>query len=446
MKTISCLFTSAVVFSLCFVSLASAVPSTHTVFGFAFLDGDPVPIGSIITAKDINGTELASSTVMTDDGLYGFLDIPGDNPDTPEDEGAVNGEIISFYLEDIESNQTLVWYVDETGMNYTELNLTFINVTEEGPTCGIETYAINIETDAAYYLPNSTVSISGMVLNSTCEPVSNETVLIEVKYENETVFLNETITNETGQFLTLYNLDENASEGYYTVYAYYQNVTNETGFPVVLCDDCDNDGFIFLDDCDDNDPNTYPGAPEICDGKDNDCDEQIDEGGVCESTGGETETYTPSGGGGGVSTTSYCMPNWNCTDWSTCSEDGIQTRVCVDLNNCGTNLNKPEETKACVYVSEEKERIICNANTTVCAGNNVMKCEEGKRWVFVEKCSVVCKNGKCISALELNASAEKINETEVTGFVLARPLEIFGTILIILLIVGTLVFWKLGKI
>ncbi|HUS63361.1 MAG TPA: putative metal-binding motif-containing protein, partial [Kofleriaceae bacterium] len=43
--------------------------------------------------------------------------------------------------------------------------------------------------------------------------------------------------------------------------------------------DGDNDGFLTEDgDCDDSDRTVYPGAPDPCDGVDNDCDGMIDPG------------------------------------------------------------------------------------------------------------------------------------------------------------------------
>ena len=42
--------------------------------------------------------------------------------------------------------------------------------------------------------------------------------------------------------------------------------------------DLDGDGFFSDEDCDDNDPQVYPGVDEICDGFDNNCDGQVDEG------------------------------------------------------------------------------------------------------------------------------------------------------------------------
>ncbi len=43
----------------------------------------------------------------------------------------------------------------------------------------------------------------------------------------------------------------------------------------VAAEDQDGDGYAADVDCDDNDSSVYPGAPELCDGKDNDCNDMI---------------------------------------------------------------------------------------------------------------------------------------------------------------------------
>ena len=53
-------------------------------------------------------------------------------------------------------------------------------------------------------------------------------------------------------------------------------LTDLGSVPVHL--DSDGDGFSTEFDCDDGDPSVYPGASELCDGKDNDCDGETDEG------------------------------------------------------------------------------------------------------------------------------------------------------------------------
>ena len=54
------------------------------------------------------------------------------------------------------------------------------------------------------------------------------------------------------------------------------NESDETGEVDPKSRDADEDGYVAFDDCDDEDPDVHPFHDEVCDGKDNDCDGNID--------------------------------------------------------------------------------------------------------------------------------------------------------------------------
>ena len=52
----------------------------------------------------------------------------------------------------------------------------------------------------------------------------------------------------------------------------------ETDVEILQDRDADGDGYLASEDCDDSNPNVHPSSTEVCDGFDNDCDDEIDEG------------------------------------------------------------------------------------------------------------------------------------------------------------------------
>ena len=64
--------------------------------------------GSVITAKDANGIIIGQFNV-TSNGRYGFLSARADDPNTPEDEGALDGDLITFYLDGTKQQKQALW-------------------------------------------------------------------------------------------------------------------------------------------------------------------------------------------------------------------------------------------------------------------------------------------------------------------------------------------------
>ena len=111
------------------------------------------------------------------------------------------------------------------------------------------------------------------------------------------------------------------------------------------CVDLDSDGFYDQsicntpEDCDDSNAQTHPGAQEVCDGIDNDCDGQVDEGGVCDCPDNDADGFTTCAG--------------DCDD-DNASTNPDAAEVCDGVdNNCDGQIDEgcaectPGQVEAC---------------------------------------------------------------------------------------------------
>ncbi len=161
-------------------------------------------------------------------------------------------------------------------------------------------------------------------------------------------------------------------------------------------------------------------------------------------TGGETCSTCPadcgtcstsssgsrSSGGGGFWSGPSCTANWTCTEWDECTPEGVQTRTCTDVNECGTVVNKPEENRSCTYVPKMGEKV-CSPGEIMCSGDKAIFCNsEGTGWGLAESCQHGCSAGKCTEKVEEGV----FTLGDITGFVVSNSGYIGGGAVIIVLV------------
>ena len=149
--------------------------------------------------------------------------------------------------------------------------------------------------------------------------------------------------------LSNYNLSSNTT----TLASDHLPVVIDFTFGQEQLDDLDGDTYTSDVDCNDNDPNIFPGAPEVCDQVDNNCDGQIDEG---------------------ITLTTYYFDS----DMDGYGDDNNQTQACQqppgtstvggDCNDSDLNVN-PSSMETCNGLDDNCNGLIDDEDTTLISAN-----------------------------------------------------------------------------
>lgn len=140
-----------------------------------------------------------------------------------------------------------------------------------------------------------------------------------------------------------------------------------------------------------------------------------------------------------------CLPNWFCTEWSACSKEGIQTRTCIDLNNCNKTVGKPTETQSCAYTFPAT--ITCEENWFCTEWSECINRTRTRFCFDLNNCNTTLNK-----PVEIEECEEKVKPEEkgldITGMFLSTLLDPFYSLLILLIILAVILIiatYRLGK-
>lgn len=251
---------------------------------------------------------------------------------------------------------------------------------------------IFVSADKIDYYFNEDILITGNVTYSSGTPVSGAAVTVLVNSALSQLFVAQLVTDDEGMFSVSFTLPASAEAGTYTVYATQRNaVQGVAAFTV-------NEKIAPLT---------------------------------------SSKEYEDTGSSGSSGTTAFggvkdCVENWSCGGWSKCI-DGVQTRICSDMNSCGTIEDKPYGIRNCLLSCSELDGFICAADE-ICPGE----------WINSSDTEICCSI-RCIvaSGIEEDEEDKKENEAKVTddstrtptGFAIFENLKNSVNLILVLMLI-----------
>ena len=374
-------FLISIIFIILFssVTLVFGIPPQpgipHQFYGKIYINNKLAPNNTVLTAS-IDRNNYSAITV---NGLYGQTPAPIFY--IPDPEGNRNGKTIQFFV----NGKPAGSHTFENA-GYTELNFsldTFCgdgyclgdencsNCPDDCGDCPTEPLKITIhspENNKTYHNPNIPLQVSAnqQVIVWMYSLNSGDYLIFT---PNITIVASEGVNNLTVIGVTMHDSDS-------------KTVTFSFELPP-----CGNGIKEWGEECDGNDFGNLTCQSYGYNSGTLKCSEKCtiitsgcyNSGGSSKSGSGSSGGGNSGGGGGGFSVGStpkndshktnesenilnvsdeggetVCQENWNCTEWSEC-KGGVQSRKCIDLNNCGTTLHKPLTVRKC-ETKEENEK------------------------------------------------------------------------------------------